>query len=135
MKFRKIHSLTVEFEDVDSYKIAHHTKLVAFLERARVRFFQLIDIEINLEKYPMVMYDLNVKFQKPALFLDQLDIHMTVEVKSQVKLVLFYKIYRDSDLLYRASTTLSFVDDSGLIPVPDEIQRKLEKFTHGASNE
>ncbi len=31
--------ITVEFEDADSYKIAHHAKLVSYLERARVRYF------------------------------------------------------------------------------------------------
>ena len=36
--------VTVEYEDVDSYDIVHHPKVLYYFERARVRFFYDNDI-------------------------------------------------------------------------------------------
>lgn len=136
MNYTKVYSLNVEFEEVDSYRIAHHTKLIAYLERARVRFFDMIGVELSLDKYTMVLYGLDIKFQKPAFFLDKLDVYIALEKQSDVKLDLFYKIYRGKELLCRASTTLSFVENnSGIIPVPSEIKDKLDRYINGEYSE
>lgn len=136
MEYTKIHSLNVEFEDIDSYKIAHHTKLVAYLERARVRLLKKIGLDLNSSNYSLVLYDLEMKFQKPALFLDAIDIWITIEKITAVKLVLAYKIKRNEDVLLRASTTLSFIDkDTKLIPMPNEVKEKIEKYIKESNNE
>jgi len=46
--------VTVEFEDVDSYKIAHHTRLIAYLERARVHFLTDLGFDLHPEGLSIV---------------------------------------------------------------------------------
>jgi len=125
--------VTVEFEDVDSYKIAHHTKLISYLERCRVRYFSSLGFNLKNPDMILVLYHLEVNFKKPAFFQDEL--HVTVSVKSYdaFRLVLAYKILRGSDLIARASTGLCFVDpkEKTMIAAPDKYLEKMKRLFHG----
>ncbi len=124
-------TVTVEFEDVDSYQIAHHTKLVAYLERARVRLFAAAGLDLRLAAggaHHMVLYELRVDFKKPACLLDQLRVTAWVEELREVKLVLGYRVEGPQGLVCKASTALVFVDPAtkGVLPVPAEVAGRLE---------
>ena len=58
--------VTVEFEDVDSYRIAHHTKVIAFLERARVHMLADMGLDLSPGKTHMVLYNLSIRYIKRA---------------------------------------------------------------------
>ncbi|HOX42745.1 MAG TPA: thioesterase family protein [Myxococcota bacterium] len=119
--------VVVEFEDVDSYQIAHHTKLVAYLERARVRLFAAVGLDLRAGPFHMVLYELQVDFKKPAQLLDRLQVAAWVEELSEVKLVLGYRIQGPQGLVCKARTALVFVDPAskGILPVPEEAARRL----------
>ncbi|MCP4642806.1 MAG: acyl-CoA thioesterase [bacterium] len=122
--------VTVEFEDVDSYRIAHHTKLVAYLERARVHLFSALGVDLSGGPVSPVMYDLQVRFRKPAVLLDQLIVSVFVKEFADFSLVLGYRITRGDDTILRASTSIAFAhaDGTGLACAPDAYADALRRF-------
>jgi acyl-CoA thioester hydrolase len=114
--------VTVEFEDVDSYQIAHHTKLVAYLERARVRYLVDHGIALHPEAQHPVLYELNVRYKRPATLLDELDISVWTKHIDDFSVTLAYRIHRENRLLLTATTRLGFVDkeSKSIAPVPDD---------------
>ncbi|MCU0662510.1 MAG: acyl-CoA thioesterase [Myxococcota bacterium] len=114
--------VTVEFEDVDSFRIAHHTKLVAYLERARVRFLDRHGIDLTRTDPHPVLYDLEVRFKKPARFRDAIEVSVFVESADGFRLILGYRVTRDAELLLKARTCLAFVDAASgrMVPLPQD---------------
>jgi YbgC/YbaW family acyl-CoA thioester hydrolase len=102
--------VTVEFEDVDGYGIAHHSRLVCYLERARVRFIRSLGLDLEPGETFPVLHDLRVRFAKPVRLLEQLEVAVFVESVSDYRLELGYRIRRGDETVLRASTTIAFAD-------------------------
>lgn len=100
----------VEFEDVDAYRIAHHTKLIAFLERGRIRFFQKYEFNIVTGSYSIVLHKLDVRFVSPAKFLDELVVTVSLKSANQSRIKLNYRICRGRQLIAKASSELACID-------------------------
>ena len=117
--------VTVEFEDVDSFRIAHHTKLLAYLERARLRL--LMSLGVDLAGVAPVVYELGVRFRKPARLLDQLEVEVRVRDVDDYQVSLGYRIRRDGATLVTARSTIAFADlDEGtLTTMPEELSIAL----------
>lgn len=122
--------VTVEFEDVDSYRIAHHIKFIAYLERARVRFLTELGFDLYPEGVSIVLYSLDIRYKKPAFLLDKLDVSVFVNSVEDYRLELGYKIKRDRDLLLRASSGIAFMDNEtkSIIPAPDNYIEKIRQY-------
>ncbi|HUI91955.1 MAG TPA: thioesterase family protein [Chitinivibrionales bacterium] len=119
--------VTVEFEDVDAYRIAHHTKLVSYLERARVRYFSSLGFDLQAADMTVVLYHLDMNFKRPAFFQDSLTVSVTLRSFDNFRMELFYKIRRGTELIARASTGMCFVDPKSkvMIPAPDKYIAKI----------
>jgi acyl-CoA thioester hydrolase len=119
--------VTVEFEDVDAYRIAHHTKLVSYLERARVRYFTSLGFDLQAQDMTVVLYHLDMNFKKPAFFQDTLTVSVSLRSFDNFRMELYYKIRRGTELIARASTGLCFVDPKSkiMIPAPDKYFEKI----------
>jgi len=119
--------VTVEFEDVDAYGIAHHTKLVAYLERVRVRFLSDLGLDLARTDVHLVLYDLAVRFKRTAALRDVLEVTVSVSSADSVRLVLGYQIRRGGLLIARATTGLAFVDGAtkAVVPIPEEFRLAL----------
>lgn len=102
--------IRVEFEDVDSYGIAHHTKLIGYLERARVRFFHEGGIEVHDGDFHLVLVDLQVRFKEPALMMDEVDVCLWVEKLGGASLVWGYALMKQDRELLRGSLKMASVD-------------------------
>lgn len=122
--------LTVEFEDVDSYRIVHHTKLVAYLERARLHLFDSLGVDVCKGDATPVLYDLRVRYMKPARLLDQLTVVLFVKELHDYRLVLGYRILRGDETLLRATTSIAFADlsNGGAVPAPEAFQQAMARF-------
>ena len=122
--------VTVEFEDVDSYKIAHHIKLIAFLERGRVHFLTELGFDLYPENLNIVLYSLDMRFKKPAFLLDKLDVLVFVKSVDDFRLELGYKIKRGDDLLLRASSGIAFMDKKtgSIVPAPESYLKKIRQY-------
>ncbi len=119
--------VTVEFEDVDSYRIVHHTKLVAYLERARLRLLTELGMELHREDLVPVLYDLRMRFRQPARVLDRLEVTVFIKDYHEFELVLGYRIRREGTTIARATTTIAFADlaTGEVAPLPPEYLRTL----------
>jgi acyl-CoA thioester hydrolase len=134
---RYIHQVTVEFEDVDSYKIVHHTRLIAYLERARVHFLASLGIDLFPSGLNIVLYSLEMRFKRPALFGDLLQVAVFIQSVDDYRMVLGYKITRGADLIARAATGIAFMDSvSGVIvPAPESYMEKISPFMLNSTTE
>jgi acyl-CoA thioester hydrolase len=122
--------VTVEFEDVDAYGIAHHTRLIAYLERARLRLlFDDAGLLTARTTLP-VMYELDLKFHKSAKLLDALTVTAEIVELGDMMLSLRYQIRRPStdELLLRAKSVVAFADvtTGTLVPVPPALKARFE---------
>jgi YbgC/YbaW family acyl-CoA thioester hydrolase len=122
-------SVTVEFEDVDSYMIGHHTKLIAYLERARVRLFEGAGIGMAPGRINPVIHDLRIRFRKTVALLDKLEVTAFARSMDAYRLKLGYGIRRGGVLVARASTDLAFVDTETGEPVP--VPREYDRLVNG----
>ncbi|MEJ2053470.1 MAG: thioesterase family protein [Calditrichaceae bacterium] len=100
----------VEFEDVDAYKIVHHTKLIAFLERARVRFFRKYGIDVITGDYSIVLHKLNIRFAATAKFQDELTVEASLDSADESRIRMNYKIRRNRSLIVKAKSELACID-------------------------
>lgn len=121
-------TVTVEFEEVDSFRIAHHTKLIAYLERARLRLLSSLGLDLWGPGGAPVLYELRVRFRKPARLLDRLEVTASVRDFDDWTLALGYRLERGSDVIARASSVIAFADlDSGeLRPLPTTLTATLD---------
>lgn len=126
--------VTVEFEDVDSYGIAHHTALVAYLERIRVRLLAQLGVGLPPDGPYPVMYELAIRFRKPARLLERLNVSVALTAADQARLDLRYEIRRGHELIARASSVIAFWDaaDDRPAAVPT---RLLEAWAHFTPSE
>ncbi len=110
--------VTVEFEDVDSYGIAHHARLVVYLERARLRFLAACGLSIRPDDCVPVMYSLQMHFRRPALLMDSLEVSAEVESVDDFRVTMAHRIRRGDDLLVRATCVIAFWDPVARAPAP-----------------
>lgn len=122
--------VTVEFEDVDSYGIAHHTKLVAYLERARVRLFTEAGIDLGRDRVLPVLSQLTMRYRAPVLMLDQIEVEVYVEALDEYSLTLAYRLRREGCTVAHAETVLAFtdLDDPGIRPLPEVFAAGLRPY-------
>ncbi len=115
--------ITVEFEDVDAYGIGHHVRLIAFLERARLRFLVERGFDLDDRAVQPVVYDVEMRFLKSVQLLDRLEVSVYVKSAEAFKVRLGYRIHREGVLIARAATTLAFVNaqTKELVPVPSPL--------------
>lgn len=125
--------VTVEFEDVDSYKIAHHPRLISYLERARVHFINSLGIDITNGPVAPVVYDIKIRFRKPARLLDRLMVSLKPGKFDGFRLVLEYRIKKNDELLVKATSIIAFCDLNAnrLVEAPDAYQSALDRFYGG----
>jgi acyl-CoA thioester hydrolase len=119
--------VTVEFEDVDAYGIAHHARLVAYLERARVRLLGELGMDLSRADLHLVLYDLAVRFKRTVALGERLEVTVAVRSIDAVRFVLGYAVRRGGQLVARATTALAFVDGAtkAIVPIPEEHRRAL----------
>lgn len=124
--------VTVEFEDVDSYSIAHHTKIIAYLERARVHFFVENGLDLHKFGYGLVLRNINISFKIPLLMMDNITVQISTKNITKFRFSWEYKIIKDGKPAATADVEQAFIDLSTkrLTPIPEQalaILKKIEK--------
>ena len=121
---------TIEFEDIDSYGIAHHSKLINLLERARVHFFDDEDLSVSDGNLNLVMASMEVKFIKPAKLLSPLTVHLSVDKLKSASLIWNYHINEGESLIMGATVKQASVDIKTMKPCrfPTDYRYAIEKI-------
>ena len=112
--------LTVQFDEIDSFRIAHHSRLVVYLERARIQLFAALGFRISAPQFAAAVYSMKLDFKKPARMLEQLTVSSEIERIDGFKLILTERIRRGSALIMKAKTEIAFLELADFQPVPVE---------------
>lgn len=119
----------VEFEDVDSYGIAHHSRLINMLERARVNFFYEQGCSVSDGSFNLVLVNLNVNFRNPARMMDDLNILLSLERISNFSLTFGYEIKKQNTLILEGTIKMASVDHKTKpVIFPEHIKKALENL-------
>ena len=128
--------ITVAFDEVDMYGIVHHSKLLVYLERARIALFVaggVVPGPLEETGFGLILVDARLRFKAPARFQDQLIVETWVERCSPVTVTFAYEIRRDDQVLLEATTRLAAVGRDGKpTRIPDQPRRLLEGFLSDA---
>ncbi len=122
--------IQVAFDEVDMYGIVHHSKLLVYLERARIAMFVaggMTPGTLEETGFGLVVVDAQLKFKKPAVFPDELIVETSVHKVSPVTVTLGYRIVRGDDIILEASTRLAAVGQGGKPRrLPDKARQLLQ---------
>lgn len=119
----------VEFEDVDTYGIAHHSKLINFLERARVHFFNDASLSVSEGEFNLVLMSMEISFKKPVKMMEKVFVKMRVQKLTHASVVWDYEIFNEDDeLIVKAGVKQGSVDQNTLKParIPEKFKNLLE---------
>ena len=111
---------TVEFEDVDSYGIAHHSRLINYLERARVHYLAGCGLSVADPTFALVVAEMNIKFMEPVRLLEEITVSSSIRKLSQVSLFWDYDVVQEQRMILHAEVKLASVDPASkkLRPMP-----------------
>lgn len=122
----------VRYAETDQMGVVHHGNYAQYLEMARLDWLQQLGVSYrSMEKEGVMLpvYEMNLKFLKPATFDDCLKIVTSLKEKPHVKITFEYRVYNEEEVLITtASTVLVFMDSETRKPIrcPQYILEKLQ---------
>jgi acyl-CoA thioester hydrolase len=125
-------SVTVAFDEVDMYGIVHHSKLLIYLERARIALFTqggMTPGGLEETGFGLVLVDATLRFKAPARFPDELVVETLCERVTAATIVLSYRILRGRDVILQATTRLAAISRDGTpIRIPAGAREILSQY-------
>jgi acyl-CoA thioester hydrolase len=105
----------VNYWETDKMGIVHHSNYVKWFEEARCHFLRECGIPYNeVEKSGILLpvYELSIKYLKPAFFEQNISIDVSIKELTPVKLTLCYIVRRDNETLAKGHTIHPFTDEN-----------------------
>jgi len=127
------HTIRVRYAETDPMKYVYYGNYAAYFELGRVELFRSIGISYDeIEKLGiwLPVSDYNIKYLKPALYDQKLEIHTFVKKIPGVRIEFEYEIYNEEKIkITEARTTLFFLDakTNKVIKCPDFLMKLIEK--------
>ncbi|ASK32620.1 thioesterase [Chryseobacterium sp. T16E-39] len=128
-----IHSIRVRYAETDPMKYVYYGNYAAYFEIGRVELFRSIGMsydEIENQGIWLPVSDYKIKYLKPALYDQKLEIHTYIKKIPGVRIEFEYEIYNEEGLkITEASTTLFFLDSKTgkIIKCPDQLLQLIEE--------
>ena len=108
------HSIRVRYGETDPMKYVYYGNYAEYFEVARVELFRTLGIsydEIEKRGIFLPVSEYKIKYLKPGLYDQLLEIHTYIKKIPAVKIEFEYEIYNEDKVkITEASTTLSFLD-------------------------
>ena len=108
------HSLRVRYGETDPMKYVYYGNYAEYLEVARVELFRELGIpynEIENQGIWLPVSEFSIKYLKPGLYDEILEIHTYIKKLPGVRIEFEYEIYNEDKVkITEASTTLFFLD-------------------------
>ncbi|WP_124642147.1 MULTISPECIES: acyl-CoA thioesterase [Amniculibacterium] len=126
------HRLRVRYGETDPMKYVYYGNYAEYLEVARVELFRELGMsynEIELRGIWLPVSEYKIKYLKPALYDEMLEIHTFVRKKPGVRIVFDYEIYNESkQKITEAQVTLYFLDSikNKITSCPDYLMQLIE---------
>ena len=117
--------IRVRYQECDPMTVAHHSVYPVWLEIARTELLRRRGRtyrDLEAAGVYLVVARLSVRYRRPAVYDDALEVEVTSLPTAGVKLEHRYRILRGQEVLAEAETTLACVDREGrLRPVPADV--------------
>lgn len=133
---REDREFRIYYEDTDAGGVTYHANYLHFMERARTemidKIFGIPFQELNKKGIIFVVYELHIKYKRPALLGDVIIVKSELEVKSKFRLTFKQNIIKKEtqELLTEATVEVVCVNKEGkLIEIPDQL---YDKILHGS---
>ena len=127
------HSLRVRYGETDRMKYVYYGNYAEYLEVARVELFRELGIpynEIENQGIWLPVSEFSIKYLKPGLYDEILEIHTYIKKLPGVRIEFDYEIYNSSnEKITEAKTTLFFLDakKNKVVKCPDFLMDLLVK--------
>ncbi|MBS1548937.1 MAG: acyl-CoA thioesterase [Bacteroidetes bacterium] len=126
------HRLRVRYGETDPMKYVYYGNYAEYLEVARVELFRTLGMSYNeIEKrgiwLPVSEY--KIKYLKPALYDEMLEIHTFIKKKPGVRIIFDYEIFNESkQKITEATVTLYFLDSlkNKITTCPEYLMQLIE---------
>ena len=118
--------IRVRYVECDPMNVAHHSAYAVWLEMVRTQLLReqghaYRDLEARGILF--VVARLNIRYRRPALYDDELTVHVEAKPCAGVKIDHVYQVKRGDELITTADSTIVCVDRAGkLQPVPAELR-------------
>ena len=127
------HSIRVRYGETDPMKYVYYGNYAEYFEVARVELFRTLGIsydEIERRGIFLPVSEYKIKYIRPGLYDQLLEIHTYIKKNPGVKIELDYEIYNEDKVkITEASTTLFFLDSetNKIVKCPDYLMELIEK--------
>ena len=127
------HSLRVRYAETDPMKYVYYGNYAQYFEVARVELFRSLGIsydEIESQGIWLPVSEYNIKYLKPALYDEVLEIHTFIKKIPGVRVEFEYEIYNSSkQKITEAKTTLFFLDSktNKIVKCPSFLMELIKK--------
>ena len=124
--------IRIYYEDTDSGGVVYHSNYLKFMERARTEWLRDFEIDQKALKDNLnlmfVVHEIDIKFMKPAVFNDEIEVQTKLKKLGSVKIELEQKIFRSSELLIESRVVVASVNSISMKPmrIPNEIKLLME---------
>ena len=122
----------VRYAETDQMGVVHHGNYPQYLEIARLDWLDQLGVSyrtMEAEGVMLPVYQLNMRFLKPAIFDEELRVETELKEIPRAKIEFFYEIFNEkNELITTASTILVFMDSTTKKPIrcPEYILEKLK---------
>ena len=127
------HTIRVRYGETDPMKYVYYGNYAEYLEVARVELFRELGIpynEIENQGIWLPVSEFSIKYLKPGLYDEILEIHTYIKKLPGVRIEFEYEIYNSSnEKITEAKTTLFFLDakKNKVVKCPDFLMQLLLK--------
>lgn len=127
------HSIRVRYGETDPMKYVYYGNYAEYFEVARVELFRTLGIsydEIERRGIFLPVSEYKIKYLKPGLYDQLLEIHTYIKKTPGVKIEFEYEIYNEDKVkITEASTTLFFLDaeTNKIVRCPDFLLDLINK--------
>ncbi|MBK1895893.1 acyl-CoA thioesterase [Chryseobacterium paridis] len=128
-----IHSIRVRYAETDPMKYVYYGNYATYFEIGRVELLRTIGMpydEIENQGIWLPVSDYKIKYLKPALYDQKLEIHTYLKKIPGVRIEFEYEIYNEEGIkITEASTSLFFLDSKTgkIIKCPDYLLKLIHE--------
>jgi acyl-CoA thioester hydrolase len=113
--------IRIYYEDTDCGNVVYYANYLKFCERARSELFFEKGLSPHNGNEFFVVKSVQADYIKSAVFGDLLDIKTKLIEKKSASIVIYQEIFRNSELLFKASFKLAFLKNYKPSKIPMEL--------------
>jgi acyl-CoA thioester hydrolase len=130
--FKKSARTRVGFSDTDAQGIVYYGRYNPYFDLARVEYLRSLDLLHRRRSGDFVMRANDVEYFAPAVFDDEIEVHVRVSRIGRTSVTFSFEAYRvlDDTLMVTAHQTLVYIDlaERHACPVPDDYKETVIAF-------